>query len=156
MAADREARTNLRNALARYMTGAIHTFAFDDANSDCAKSTDAGVQEISQFLYNIHDDTLDHPISVTWDGWTALRRILAFLDTDLDIETTPEQPTRPFRDDEQWYAYKHRVNDMRLPEYDPTIHAQQIHPWWNRIPSSVGFAILAGLVVVTIAVFLLW
>ena len=68
MAVDRQARTYLRNALVSYMAGAIRTFAFDDKNSGCRKNGDRSVQEISRFLYNIHDDLIDHPISVTSPG----------------------------------------------------------------------------------------
>jgi len=150
MAADRKARTDLRNALVRYMTGEIQTFAFDDQNSDCCRATDTSVQQISRFLWNIHDDTIDHPISVSPQGWAVLRRIVAFLDTDLEIETTQEQPAWPFHDDEEWHANEYLVNVIGLLEYDPAIHARQVHPWWNRIPSSIGFVLLGGLVVVAV------
>lgn len=143
MPTDRNARAVLRNALARYMTGEIGTFAFDDANSNCCQSSDANVKAISRVLYSIHDDTVDHPICVTSDGWVALRRVLAFLDTDLDIATKHDESAWPFCDHEQWQANEHRANAIVLPQYDPAIHFRHIHPWWNRIPSGVGFAIIA-------------
>jgi len=147
MAIDRKARTDLRNALVSYMTGEIRTFAFDDQNSVYFKATDVSVQEISRSLWYIHDDLIDHPISVNTCGWAVLRRIVAFLATDLEIEETPKQSSWPFRDEKEWHASERLVNETNLPEYDPTIHGRQVQPWWNRIPSSVGFAVLAGLVV---------
>ncbi len=73
VAVDRIARSQLRESLVAYMTGAIGTFAFDDRNSECGESSDNSVRQISECLYHIHDDT---------EGWNVLRRIVAFLDTD--------------------------------------------------------------------------
>ena len=146
---DRKARKILRDALLQYMTGEIDTFAFDDANCECMKSTDASVQKISRFLYNIHDDFVDHPISVTSEeGWGVLRRVLAFLDTDLAIDTTntPQHRTWPFHSHEEWHANEHRTNGIGLPQYDPMIHSRPIHHCWDRIPLSVGIALFAALV----------
>ena len=158
MAADRKVRTDLRNALVSYMTGKIHTFAFDDQNSGFCSTkttTDNSVHQISRFLYNIHDDFINHPISVGPQGWAVLRRIIAFLGTDLDIETTQEQTVWPFHDEEEWHANESLVNEIGLPEYDPVIHGRQVNPWWNRIPSSVGFVVLGGLLVgILILIFL--
>ena len=145
---DRKARTDLRNALVSYITGEIRAFEFDDRNSEYFRTTDTSVQQISRFLYSIHDDFIDHPISVSAQGWSVLRRILAFLSTDLDIKTSVNDSTWPFHDEEQWYANEHLVDEIGLSEYDPVIHGRQVNRWWNRIPSSVGFALLAIVTVI--------
>jgi hypothetical protein len=86
----------------------------------------------------------------------VFRRIVAFLATDLEIETTPEQETWPFRGENEWHANEHLVDEVGLPEYDPAIHGRPANPWWNRIPSTVGFLILGAIVVaVLMALFLL-
>jgi hypothetical protein len=150
MAIDRQARTGLRNALVSYMAGAIRTFAFDDQNTACCKTADRSVQEISRFLYNLHDDFIDHPISVTSQGWEVLRRVVAFLDTDLEITTRQQNPSWPFHDEEEWHVNEHLVNETDLPDYAPAVHRRPIKPWWNRIPSSVGFLVLAALIAAVI------
>lgn len=158
LAPDRKARTDLRNTLVSYMTGEIQSFEFDDQNTQLQgtkTTTDNTVRRISRFLCNIHDDFIDHPISVGPDNWALLRRIVAFLRTDLDIETTQDQPAWPFCDDEEWQQNERLLNESGLPEYDPAIHGRQVNPWWNRIPSSVGFVILGGLLSVLLIVLFL-
>lgn len=158
MVVDRKARTDLRNALVRYMTGEIRSFEFEDKTSpfEIAKTTtDNGVRQVAGFLWYIYDELINHPISVTSQGWATLRRILAFLRTDLDIGTTQEQPAWPFHDHEEWQRNEWLLNDIALPEYDPAIHGRQVNPWWNRIPSSVGFAILFGLLAAVLLVLVL-
>ncbi len=78
-----------------------------------------------------------------------------FLGTDLDIETTQEQPAWPFHDEEEWHANECLVDEIGLPEYDPAIHGCQVNPWWNRIPSSVGFVLLGGMVIAVVVALLL-
>jgi hypothetical protein len=155
-AIDRQARMALRQTLVKYMTGAIRTYDFDDRNTTLGKSTDVGVQAISRFLYYFHDGLIDHPISVSPDAWSVFRRIVAFLGTDLEIETMPEQELWPFHDEKEWHANEYLANEVGLPEYDPTVHGRPANPWWNRIPSSIGFIILGGIIVaVLVALFLL-
>jgi len=150
MAVDRKARTQLRKALVSYMADEIRSFEFDDQNTEfqsAKTTTDNSVHQISLFLFNIHDDFIDQSISVSPDGWAVLRRILAFLSTDLDIEAPQKEPAWPFQNDEEWQRHESLLNDIDLSEYDPVIHCRQIQPWWNRIPSSLGFAILGSLLV---------
>ena len=33
----------------------------------------------------------------------------------------------------------------RLPNCDPAVHGRPANPWWNRIPSGIGFLVLAAL-----------
>jgi hypothetical protein len=47
------------------------------------------------------------------------------------------------------------VDEVNLPRYDPAIHGRPNNPWWNRIPSSVGFAILGCLLAVVLILLLL-
>jgi len=62
-------------------------------------------------------------------------------------DLTNEKPgiAWPFADQQQWDSNLHRVNDLAIPPYDPAIHNRQVLPWWDRIQSSVGFAVLLGL-----------
>jgi hypothetical protein len=151
MTLDRKARTNLRNALVSYMTGAIRTFAFEDQYSMCRKSPDQNVQEIVGFVWYIHDGLIDHPISVTSQGWELLRRAVAFLGTDLEF-TAPRDPSSwPFQHETEWQANEYLLDELGLPDYDPAVHGRPANPWWNRIPSSIGFLILAVLMAAVFA-----
>ena len=131
----------------RYMTGDICSFAFDDINSACGDTTDRSVKRISKELYNIHDDFSDRPISVHPEDWELLLRVCAFLSTDLDMEAVSAKSAWPFLDEDEWRANQHLLDENQIPTYDPAIHRRQVHPWWDRIPSSVGFAILVCTVV---------
>ena len=89
-------------------------------------------------------------------GWEALRRIVAFLGTGLEIRTTQQEPSWPFHDHEEWYLHEPLLDEIDLPVYDPVMHGRQVNPWWNRIPSGIGFAVIAALMaVVALAVCLL-
>jgi len=145
MAVDRKARTVLRNALVSYMTGAIRTFAFEDQYSPCQDSLDESVRLIARQVWYMHDELIDHPISVTSVGWEALRRTIAFLGTDLDITAQLDGAAWPFQDETEWHANECLVNELGLPDYDPEVHGRPANPWWNRIPSGIGFLILAAL-----------
>ena len=143
MTVDRQARTTLQRAIVDYMSGAIRTFAFEDQYWPCRTSPDEAVQRIAREVWYIHDELIDHPLSLPEQGWEALRRIVAFLGTDLEI--TAKQDEWPFEDEAAWRAHQHLVNEFDLPEYDPAVHGRPANPWWNRIPSSIGFLVLAVL-----------
>jgi len=147
MTVDRRARTALRNAIVAYMSGQIRTFAFEDQYSPCRASSDESVQEIVRQVWYIHDELIDHPISVLSEGWEGLRRTVAFLGTDLEI-VSREGPSWPFQDGAEWHANEHLVDELGLPDYDPDIHGRPANPWWNRIPTSIGVSILVGILVV--------
>jgi hypothetical protein len=154
MTVDRQARTTLRNAIVGYMGGAIRTFAFEDQYSPCRNSPDEAVQEIVRQIWYIHDELIDHPISITEQGWQLLRRTVAFVGTDLEITAEQNGASWPFEDEAAWHANEHLVNEIDLPECDAAVHGRPANPWWNRIPSSVGFLVLAvllGAVFVVIA-----
>jgi hypothetical protein len=142
MTIDREARTVVRNALVSYMTGAIRTFAFEDQYSPCRKSLDEAVQVIVRQVWYIHDGLIDHPISVSSQGWEGLRRTVAFLGTDLEVTAQPDESSWPFKDETEWHANEYLVNELGLPDYEPAIHGRPANPWWNRIPTSIGVLIL--------------
>jgi hypothetical protein len=152
-ATDHEKRAQLRAGLVRYMAGNIGTFAFDDINCACRDTADASLKLLSKELWLMHDDLIDHPVSVTHEGWEALRRTVAFLATDLQIDTASVQSTWPFRDEGEWRSHQHFVEGVQIPDYDPAVHGRPSNPWWNRIPSTLGFAIL-GCIVVLVLVFL--
>jgi hypothetical protein len=141
------------------MTGDIRTFEFDDRNSrffSKKATTDDSVRRISRFLYQIHDDLIDHPISVTAEGWAALRRIVAFLGTDFEIGAAQQRPAWPFHSHEERLRNERLLHGVDLPQYDPAIHGRAANPWYNRIPSRVGFMVLGGLLLaVLIALFFL-
>lgn len=147
MVVDHEARKSLRRAIASYMAGEIRSYELDDVVFECGKSRDTTVREISRLVYCLYDDMVEHPISVTSVGWGTLRRVLVFLDTELEFDPVADDATWPFADQRQWDSNQHRVNGLELPPYDPTIHNRQVLPWWDRIPSSVGFAVLLGLLI---------
>jgi hypothetical protein len=156
MPADHDARADLRAALVSYMSGDIKTSAFDDRNSiyfEELATDDRSVLEISRRLYNLHDDFIDHPISVTCECWQMLKRVLAFLNTDLEIEAAATTQSWPFRDQHEWLTNEHFVYDCKIPEYDPEIHSRRYQFWWNRIPAAVGFSIILGLLVVAAFIF---
>ena len=157
MAIDHEARMTLLNAIVGYMGGKIQSYEFDDAVTvlRSKKSTsDESIREIAKFLWSTYDGTVDHAISLTSQGWEAYRRILAFLQTDLKIEMTKDHGAWPFRGHEEWLRNEDRLNTLSLPVYDPVIHGRHVHPWWNRIPSRVGFAIFGAIVLAVMVLIL--
>jgi len=135
-------RRKLRDAVIAYMNGTISTYAFDDLNCECMDSRDKSIRQVSKLLYQIHDDTVDHPISVTRQTWDALIRIVAFLDTDLYAGQNMDDDVWPFNDDTQWNAHRSKVGAINIPSYDSTIHALQVHGPLNRIPTLVGLGII--------------
>jgi hypothetical protein len=145
MAVDRQARKTLRNAIGGYMSGAIRTFAFEGQYAPCRNSPDEAVQAIVRHVWYIHDELIDHPISVTEQEWEILRRSFAFLLTDLDFTAKENGAVWPFEDESSWQANQHLVNGIELPEYDSAVHGRPANPWWNRIPTSIGILVLAML-----------
>lgn len=149
MTVDRAARAELRQALISYMTGEIRTFAFDDRN-DNTWSEDQSIAEISRFLWHTHDDFVDHPVSVSSDGWMTLRRIVAFLGMDLEITSKANEPSWPFANAEEWQVNGYLVDDARLPNYDSRLHGRPYQSWWNGIPTRLGVALLLTIVAVIV------
>lgn len=150
MSVDREAREEIRQALISYMAGEIKSFDFDDHISRFrwAKATDDGsVRQICDELWRTYDDFIDHPISVTHEGWLALRRTVAFLTTDLQSEDKPSKDAWPFHNREEWLRHERLLADADLPPFDPAIHSRPANRWWNRIPTTVGIGILLGLLI---------
>jgi hypothetical protein len=136
-------RRKLRDVVVAYMDGTISTFAFDDRNCDFMDSRDAGVRRLSKLLYQIHDDTVDHPISVSETTWKALLRIVAFLDTDMPLSDEEDNPFWPFQSEADWNEHRNTVEDANIPPYDPSVHSLPVHGPFDRIPTLVGFGIVA-------------
>lgn len=167
MGVDHQARHDLQTALIDYMVGEIRSFEFDDRITPFYRAKvidDGSVCQIAHFLWSTYDSLIDHPISVTQEGWATFRRILAFLGTDLEIEKPQKRNAWvdewwrngwPFRDDEEWLRNEPLLDEITLPAYDPAIHGRPANPWWNRIPSSVGFAILGGILLAILLMLLL-
>lgn len=111
MIVDRLSRTILPNALTDYMKGVIRAFAFEEQYAACQNSPDKSVQMILEFVCCLHDDLTDHSISVTSQGWEMLRRIVAFLGTDLEMASLPSEILWPwpFRNETEWRANEHLV-----------------------------------------------
>lgn len=150
MEVDRAARTRLREAVIDYMSGGITTFAFDDINTACGSQFDTSLQQISRVLFLLYDDFVDHPISVTFKNWMMLQRIVAFLSTNLEIKSPAANATWPFGSAVALGAAESPMGDAAIPTYDAAIHYCQVHPWWNRIPSHVGYIILSGILLAII------
>ncbi|MBA3483485.1 MAG: hypothetical protein H0T51_16880 [Pirellulales bacterium] len=152
---DRQARANLRDALVQYMTGKIQTFAFDDRNSKyiSSRSTiDLSVRAISCELYSIHDDFVDHPISVTPEGWETLRRVVAFLGTDLHLQADASGGAWPFIDENQWRDCESLAAECALPNFDPIVHSRPVNHWSRKIPTKVGLTIIAALIAAAVVI----
>ena len=131
-------RRKLRDAVIAYMNGTISTYAFDDLNCECMDSADPSVRQVSKLLYQIHDDTVDHPISVTQTTWDALIRIVVFLDTELAVDDEMVNDFWPFTGETEWNTHRHRIEDSGIPSYDPNVHALPVHGPFNRIPALLG------------------
>lgn len=136
-------RRKLRDAVIAYMNGTISTYAFDDLNCECMDAPDPSVRHISKLLYQIHDDTVAHPISVTKTTWDTLIRIAAFLDTDLAVNEIMDNDYWPFKHETEWNAHRRNIAGISIPTYNPEIHALPIHGPLNRIPTLLGVGIIA-------------
>lgn len=153
MVVDGDARAALRRAVVRFMKGEIRSSSFDEENSRYSSArltSDESVHKISRSLWYFHDDIVDHAISVTPEGWETLRRVVAFLGTNRELGDGVNRATWPFPDEETWRAHEASLDEYALPAYDPAIHCRQIHPWWDRIPSWIGFLLLGLSIVVTL------
>lgn len=133
------------------MNGAISTFKFDDMNCECMCSADPSVQRISKFLYQVHDDFVDHPISVSRKTWNRLLRVLVFLDTQLVAQVDYDEDSWPFTSKDEWEAHRGKISELAAPQYDPKLHSQPVDGPWERIPTIAGLGIL-GLVMVIAAI----
>jgi len=145
-------RRKLRDAVIAYMNGTISTYAFDDLNCECMDSHDEIVRQISKQLYQIHDDTVDHPVSVTQPTWNALIRVVAFLDTDSAGGQDTANGYWPFKNESEWNTHRTKLDEISIPSYDPEIHALPVHGPLTRIPTLVGFGIIAFVIALLIIV----
>jgi hypothetical protein len=132
---------------------------FDERNFTSVSNAavdDPTLRRISYILWTIHDDFIDHPICVSAECWESLSRIVIFLGTDLELVPVPRRAPVPrfwpFATESDWRAYEHLLPAWDLPPYDPAAHSRRYQPWWNRIPSGVGIALLVGLIIVALAV----
>ena len=147
---DGKARACLKDALIKYMTLEMSSYTFDEIATDVSSTNDDSVRRISDILYFLYDDTIDHVISASPNDWATLRRIIAFLATDLEIQTTEKQDSWPFANADEWRAQEHFLGEIGLPDYDPEVHGRQMDRW-DRIPTGVGLALLLAIVVAAIA-----
>lgn len=136
-------RRRLRNAVIAYMKGTIRTNAFDDMNSEFMGSPDESLRRISGLLYQIHDDMVDHPISVSESTWETMLRIIAFLDTHLEAAERVDHEYWPFKDETHRDNHCENIVMIDLPSYKPQVHDLPIHSPFNRIPAIVGFGLMA-------------
>jgi hypothetical protein len=99
----------------------------------------------------MHDDLIDHPISVSPECWQILKRVVAFLGTDLELAGGRPRPPLPefwpFRDASEWLANEPSDSDRQIPEYDAEIYGRPVRPAWDRIP-TLGGLLIAGVLVV--------
>lgn len=136
-------RRKRRDAIIAYMNGTIRIYAFDDLNSECVDSHDEGVRKISKLLYQIHDNTVDHPISVTQATGDTLLRIVAFLETDLTVAADMDNDQWPYKDDTDWNNNRAAIAEIDVPSYTPQIHRLPVHRPLNRIPTLACLGIIA-------------
>ena len=151
MNCDRAKRLKLRTALSAYMRGEIRTFAFDDANSECVNSSDHDLARVAKHLYQIHDDTVDHSISVPQLTWDRLNRVVAFLDTDTQCEQNENLPYWPFPNNQAWVDQQATNSHLDIPEYDRHLHQIRIHGPLSQIPTPIGVAILIFIAIIGLA-----
>ena len=131
------------------MNGTISTYAFDDLNCECTDSQDESVRQVSRLLYQIHDDTVDHPISVTLTTWDVLLRIVAFLDTDWIADKAKYNRQLAVQ---RRYRMEHAIGQgsmrtRKFTSYNTQIHALPVHgpatefqhrgSWYNRFGHRV-------------------
>jgi hypothetical protein len=144
-------RRRLRGALIAYMSGTLRAHAFDDLNSACMDSRDESVRSIAKWLYGIHDDLADHPISVSQQVWNVLVRIVVFLGTESPASSCQQAESWPFSSESEWNAARASVEGCGIPRYDPAIHARPVYGLLDRIPTLLGVVIIVcatGLLVV--------
>ncbi len=147
-------RRRLRDAIIAYMSGTLRTHAFDDLNSACMDSRDESVRAIAKWLYGIHDDIVDHQISVSQQVWNDLIRVVAFLGTETPASPCQTEECWPFSKEAEWQAAQKSVESCGIPPYDPAIHARPVHAFLDRIPTFLGIAIIVcatGLLMVGLA-----
>lgn len=144
---DGKARACLKDALIKYMTLEMSSYTFDEITTEVSNTSDDSVRRISGILYFLYDDTIDHAISVSPNDWATLRRLIAFLATDLEIRTTEKRDPWPFANADEWNAHECFLSEIGLPDYDPEVHGRQVHSWWSRIPIGVGLVLLFAIVV---------
>jgi len=95
---DRPARDALAAVILAYMRGEIQSTEFDRRKWEeppLAETTDASVEMLCYDTWLIHDDLIDHPLSVPRETWDWLRRVVAFLRTDLRLTTVETYAWHP-------------------------------------------------------------
>ncbi|MBI3464239.1 MAG: hypothetical protein HY000_14460 [Planctomycetes bacterium] len=95
MPVNRAARDELFQVIGAYMKGEIRSFEFDDRIWNAYRTDDESAKRVSSILWHYYDDCIDHPISAPPEVWDYFRRILAFLKTDLELETLSQKTWRP-------------------------------------------------------------
>lgn len=81
---DRAARDRLADVLAAYMRGEVDNFALDDACGASCPGRDPGCRRTAAALWYFYDDLKPHRCYGSAEQWEMLRRMLAFLRSDLD------------------------------------------------------------------------
>jgi hypothetical protein len=165
--ADRQARDILANALSCFMQKKIRSNVFDETVSyyTCDNTTaDRGVVGISQELCNLYDDLTNRPIRVSDDIFETLRRVLLFLQTDLDYCHTDNQKELgevwdevkdywPFASTDEWADHK-PLTGSPSPEYNPTLIAHKPNSYF-RILMGIPLLVFAFIGVLLAAVMIL-
>ena len=148
MPVDRDARDALADALAAFMKGQIGAREFE-RRIDALESEDDTIEGLAVALWTLCDDITNHTICVSQEGWNSLRRILAFLKSDLELYNRRLDSTfGPFEDESEWRKYEGLLEQYDLPAYDPDIHNKRvsIHP-------LVSIAAIAGTIALLWCVF---
>ena len=90
---DRPARDRVASALVAYLHGEIDYCALDEA-TQTIKTDDPAVRLFASGLWFLYDDLKSHPVSTTPEAWEGLRRMIAFLRSDLPL---PRAAAHPYR-----------------------------------------------------------
>ncbi len=93
MAVDRQARDELAKLVIDYMADRIRTDEFDHGNMNI-EDQDPSVRACVGALWFFHDDFVDHPISVSSEGWNWILRIVALLRSDLEMSPKTQKAVR--------------------------------------------------------------
>lgn len=131
MPVDRVARDRFASTLAAYMRGVVDNFALDEAGFE-ADTDDSTVRRLGLAVWYCYDDGKSHPMSVSSEEWESLRRVIAFLRSDLEVH----EPTGPRR----WLHSKQLVGIATLSSL--MLAGRQ---WW--VTSSAAWLMLPGLLV---------
>lgn len=127
MPVDRQLRDKLADATVSWMRGESGASVYDDVVLEIegadieGKTNDDGVIDAASHLWFFYDDFIDHPVSVSREGWEHLRRWIALLRTDYRLK---EQARRIWHRDQILAFVGVAVLVASL------LFSYYLHQWW--------------------------